>query len=60
MALSENINFVDGLWGPYWSAMVPNLWLTEGGQTCTGHLVDHVISTHPATASIKAKLGENE
>ncbi|XP_026284849.1 FGGY carbohydrate kinase domain-containing protein [Frankliniella occidentalis] len=60
MVLSNNIHFVDGLWGPYWSAMVPNLWLTEGGQTCTGHLVDHIINTHPATSLVKSKLGANE
>lgn len=60
MALSKNIHFVDGLWGPYWSAMVPNLWLTEGGQTCTGHLVDHIINTHPASMMIKEKLAPKE
>ncbi|XP_034241342.1 FGGY carbohydrate kinase domain-containing protein [Thrips palmi] len=60
MALSREIHFVDGLWGPYWSAMVPNLWLTEGGQTCTGHLVDHIINTHPAFPAAKEKLAPKE
>lgn len=32
-----------GVWGPYLSAMVPGLWLNEGGQSATGRLV----RTHP-------------
>ena len=28
--------------------MVPNLWLTEGGQSAVGALVDHIIFTHGA------------
>ncbi|KAK3919548.1 FGGY carbohydrate kinase domain-containing protein [Frankliniella fusca] len=60
MVLSRDLHFVNGLWGPYWSAMVPNLWLTEGGQTCTGHLIDHIINTHPATPSVRSKLRPTE
>ncbi len=28
--------------------MVPGLWLNEGGQSATGSLIDHVITTHAA------------
>lgn len=38
--------FVDGVWGPYWSAMLPQLWLGEGGQSAAGSLVDWTISQH--------------
>src|SRR5262249_37754140 len=38
--------FVRGVWGPYYSAMVPGMWLSEGGQSATGALIDHVILTH--------------
>lgn len=31
--------FVPGVWGPYFSAMVPGLWLSEGGQSVSGKLV---------------------
>jgi len=46
MAVSREPRFVPGVWGPYGSAMIPDLWLTEGGQSATGALIDHVIFTH--------------
>ncbi len=48
MAVSPSPNFVPGVWGPYFSAMVPGFWLNEGGQSATGALVDHVVQTHAA------------
>eukprot|EP00102_Acyrthosiphon_pisum_P011264 XP_008179934.1 PREDICTED: FGGY carbohydrate kinase domain-containing protein-like isoform X2 [Acyrthosiphon pisum] len=48
MLLSDQEVFVDGVWGPYYGAIVPDLWLLEGGQSATGKLIDHVINTHPA------------
>ena len=50
MAVSATPRFVDGVWGPYFSAMVPGLWLNEGGQSATGALIDHVIAGHGAAA----------
>lgn len=46
MAASREPKFVPGIWGPYFSAMIPGLWLTEGGQSATGALIDHVVSSH--------------
>ncbi len=46
MAVSREPRFIDGVWGPYYSAMVPDFWLTEGGQSATGALIDHVIDSH--------------
>lgn len=43
MAVSRDSCFVPGVWGPYFSAMIPGMWLTEGGQSATGALVDHII-----------------
>lgn len=60
MAVNENKIFVNGVWGPYYSAMVPGLWLNEGGQSATGKLLDHVIDTHPATPKILQTLKNNE
>lgn len=61
MASSESAVFVDGVWGPYFSAMVPGLWLTEGGQSAAGAAIDHLVTLHPAlekarTAAATASL----
>ncbi|MEP7124940.1 MAG: FGGY-family carbohydrate kinase [Byssovorax sp.] len=55
MAVSREPKFLSGIWGPYWSAMVPGLWLTEGGQSATGALIDHVIHTHARGAELGAE-----
>ena len=58
MATTETPRFVPGVWGPYFSAMVPGLWLNEGGQTAAGAGIDHLVRSHPAhdeaAASAKA------
>jgi FGGY-family pentulose kinase len=53
MAVSREPRFVRGVWGPYYAAMVPGLWLTEGGQSATGSLVDHVIFSHARGAELR-------
>ncbi|MCG2587808.1 FGGY-family carbohydrate kinase [Rhodohalobacter sulfatireducens] len=57
MAVSEEPRFIDGIWGPYYSAMIPGLWLNEGGQSATGALIDHVIfsSSHAQELQKEAK-----
>jgi D-ribulokinase len=47
--------FVPGVWGPYFSAMVPDMWLNEGGQSVAGAAIDHLIAMHPAAASARAQ-----
>ena len=47
MATTETPCFVPGVWGPYYSAMVPGLWLNEGGQSATGAAIDHLVRSHP-------------
>jgi FGGY-family pentulose kinase len=46
MTVSAEPRFIPGVWGPYYGAMLPGMWLTEGGQSATGALVDHVIANH--------------
>jgi len=46
MAVSRQPRYIQGVWGPYYSAMLPGMWLTEGGQSATGALIDHVIQGH--------------
>ncbi|XP_050535244.1 FGGY carbohydrate kinase domain-containing protein [Daktulosphaira vitifoliae] len=52
MLVSGEEMFVEGIWGPYYGAMVPKMWLLEGGQSTTGKLLDHIIYTHPATEKL--------
>ncbi|XP_030629928.1 FGGY carbohydrate kinase domain-containing protein isoform X2 [Chanos chanos] len=62
MAVNQQPLFVPGVWGPYLSAMVPGLWLNEGGQSATGRLIDHVVKGHAAFPQLKElseKGGEN-
>ena len=39
--------FVPGVWGPYFSAMVPGLWLNEGGQSAAGAAIEQLLDHHP-------------
>eukprot|EP00665_Eupelagonemidae_sp_cell47_P000933 gene933-8134_t len=57
MASSTAPVFVPGVWGPYWNAMAPGLYLNEGGQSAAGSLIDHVVRTHPAHPELKAMAG---
>ncbi len=50
MASSEAEVRVPGIWGPYWSAMLPDVWLLEGGQTAAGAAIDFALRAHPAWA----------
>jgi FGGY-family pentulose kinase len=47
MAMSRSARYIGGIWGPYFSAILPDYWLNEGGQSTTGALIDHVIQSHP-------------
>ena len=59
MAVTREPRFVPGVWGPYYSAMIPGLWLTEGGQSATGALIDYVIHSHPAVSQIRKPARES-
>ncbi|MFA0412986.1 FGGY-family carbohydrate kinase [Vibrio renipiscarius] len=61
MAASKTARFIDGVWGAYYGAMIPGYWLNEGGQSATGALIDHIITSHPLYDSAKEqanKLGQ--
>ncbi|MDE1157279.1 MAG: FGGY-family carbohydrate kinase [Neorhizobium sp.] len=49
MTSTREKSFVPGVWGPYYSAMVPGLWLNEGGQSAAGAAIDQLIAHHPAS-----------
>jgi D-ribulokinase len=49
MTTTRSPVFVPGVWGPYFSAMVPDAWLNEGGQSVAGAAIERLLSMHPAT-----------
>ncbi|MBC7005588.1 FGGY-family carbohydrate kinase [Photobacterium sp. BZF1] len=53
MASATQKRFVEGIWGPYWDAMLPNAWLLEGGQSASGALVDFVIENSKAAEELE-------
>jgi FGGY-family pentulose kinase len=57
MASTAAPTFVSGVWGPYFSAMVPGLWLNEGGQSAAGAAIDHLVTLHPYAPEARARAG---
>jgi D-ribulokinase len=57
MATTAEPRFVPGIWGPYFSSMIPGLWLNEGGQSAAGAGIDHLVRSHPAYAEAVAAAG---
>ncbi|MBJ6985809.1 FGGY-family carbohydrate kinase [Devosia sp. MC521] len=53
MASTETAKPVAGVWGPYYDAMVPGLWLSEGGQSAAGAALDHLVTLHPFGAEAR-------
>ncbi|MHA6732190.1 FGGY-family carbohydrate kinase [Devosia sp. A369] len=53
MVSTENPRMAPGVWGPYYSAMVPGVWLLEGGQSAAGSALDHLVTLHPAAALLE-------
>lgn len=54
MTTTKDPVFVPGVWGPYHSAMLPGMWLNEGGQSAAGAAIDHLLTMHPAYAEAAA------
>lgn len=59
LVMSDTPVFVPGIWGPYRDVLVPGKWLAEGGQSCTGALLSHIVKTHPAYDAAQDKAAED-
>ncbi|MBJ3814254.1 FGGY-family carbohydrate kinase [Shimwellia pseudoproteus] len=57
MTSTEQPVYIPGVWGPYFSAMVPGLWLSEGGQSAAGAAIDQLLAFHPAAAEARQQAG---
>ncbi|CAM6107179.1 unnamed protein product [Calypogeia fissa] len=55
MAVTKKKVFIPGVWGPYWSAMIPDYWLFEGGQSATGALLEHLVESHSISPALANK-----
>lgn len=55
MAVSAKARYVAGVWGPYYSAMIPGYWLTEGGQSATGALIDQCVMSRAVGVRLAAE-----
>jgi ribulose kinase len=56
MILAPDRCEVPDMWGPYFGAVMPEHWMTEGGQSASGALLDHMIGSHPAGGAATALL----
>jgi FGGY-family pentulose kinase len=57
MAVAQQPIYINGIWGPYFGAMVPGMWLTEGGQSAAGSAIDHAIRDHANATLLNSGFG---
>ncbi|WP_322046334.1 FGGY-family carbohydrate kinase [Paraburkholderia sp. J67] len=50
--------FVPGVWGPYFSAMVPQTWLNEGGQSVAGAAIERLVGMHPLAHEMQGRAAQ--
>ena len=60
MTTTRDPVFVPGVWGPYYSAMVPGVWLNEGGQSAAGAAIDRLLEFHPHASEAHAEAARDE
>lgn len=54
MRFSRQPQFLHAFWGPYFGAALPDYWISEGGQSAAGALLDHLLRIHLGRAPVMA------
>lgn len=60
MLVNQSEVHVPGVWGPYWGAMLPGWWLSEGGQSAAGALVEWTLHSHGAWPMLQQDAAERQ
>ncbi len=47
--------FCPNVWGPFYDVLGTELWVSEGGISASGKLLDYLIETHPAYPELQTK-----
>ncbi len=55
LAVSDEPRFIDAVWGPHLSGLIPGQWLMDGGQSAFGAAIDRLVRMHPAFAGVSAR-----
>ena len=57
ITVSEQPQFVPGVWGPYFSVVLSGMWTNEAGQSAAGALIDRIVQGHGAYGQAKELAG---
>lgn len=60
MSVYDEPVWAKGFWGPYKNALLPDMFLTEAGQSATGILVEYFLKTHSAYDMVVKSAAEKK
>ena len=55
LAVSDEPRFIDAVWGPHLSGLIPGQWLMDGGQSAFGAAIDRLVRMHPLSGAVAAQ-----